>query len=114
MKTKRMLVGIAAAVLVFSGSTAASANALQTAPQRPASVLSSPSCASSQTTETLAAGMGVVALVGGGIKPMHTKKSCHKQYDNAAKGCRKMKGRAAALCWAAISVQLGICIAGAS
>lgn len=45
---------------------------------------------------------------------MHTKKSCHKQYDNAAKGCRKMKGRAAALCWAAISVQLGICIAGAS
>lgn len=114
MKMKRMLVAITATVLVLSGATAASANTLQNSPQTSTPVSSSPSCASPQPTKTLAVGTSVAALVGGGIKPMHTKSSCYKQYDNAAKGCRKMKGRAAALCWIAISAQQAICIAGAS
>lgn len=114
MKLKHMIVVTTAAVLVLSGSTAASANTLQTAPNTSVSVGSALGCSSAQPAKMIAAGAGIAALFGGGIKPMHTKKSCHKQYDNAAKGCRKMKGRPAALCWAAISVQLGICIAGAS
>lgn len=47
---------------------------------------------------------------------MHSKESCYRQYDQDAKKCRKAPGgaRGRAVCWAAITIKLGTCIAGAN
>lgn len=47
--------------------------------------------------------------------PMHTKRDCDRAYARDSKMCRKAPGgaRGRAICWAAISVKYGTCLAGA-
>ena len=59
---------------------------------------------------------GFSAVQSRALLPMYSKESCYRQYDQDTKKCRKAPGgaRGRAVCWAAIAVKLGACIAGAN